>query len=187
MLLACSWRTCFAVWLNMVLLFSVFPGVVSDCTYLASLGPHVPFFAGRGWTLTLFLAFAIFDLAGRHLAGMPRFGFTVFDEAARADKMGHAWAVWLLRLTLARVLWLPVFLLAAAGWRPPGGDLLVFANMVGFAVSNGHATTLCMTLGPQLAPSHLRGPNAILHLCFLIGGLWGGSVLALGLQALVGR
>ena len=186
-LLGCSWRTCFAVWLNMVILFSVYPGVISDVPF----GGTTSYFASdssRGWTLTLLLLFAVFDLAGRQLAGLKVGGFIEFKNVHKSDAKRNSRIVsWLLKLTLSRVVWLPVFVVVAGGWRPPGVDALVVLNMIGFALSNGHATTLIMVVGPQLAPAELRGPCAILHLSCLILGLWSGSLLALGLQGVVSR
>jgi len=79
----------------------------------------------------------------------------------------------------ARAAALPVLVAAANGWSPPHADLVVALNMVLFSVTNGHAQTLAMMLGPlQVLPS-ARGTAAVLHVLCLIAGLWVGSAGAL--------
>jgi len=90
-------------------------------------------------------------------------------------------------LTWARlVAFVPLLVLAARGElrRAPESDFVVAVVVLLFGLSNGHVPTLTMIAGPGLvAPQH-RGSASVLHVFFLIAGLWCGSLLGAALQPL---
>jgi hypothetical protein len=203
---AACWPTLLAIWGSMVLTFLVFPGVTADVPFTASDGGRGTFLASDkgAWSLLLFFVNAVGDLTGRALAGTDAGGFTwlgggefgeyeALESEARstggplasADRRRGSSALLMRRVAVtlgynaARALTLPVLIAAARGWRPPHLDVIVALNMVLFSVSNGHAQTLAMMLGPlQVVPEH-RGTAAVLHVLCLIAGLWVGSAGAL--------
>ena len=75
-LLRACWRTCSAVFANMAILFSLFPGVVASIDYVGS-DAGAALLAANGslaWSLLLFGLFSVSDLCGRMLASLRVFG-----------------------------------------------------------------------------------------------------------------
>lgn len=84
-LLACCWRTCISVFINMAICFAVFPGVIASIRYNGSgingtgnahSNTTIGFFLGNqsAWSLLLFGLFSSSDLVGRLLSGFARCG-----------------------------------------------------------------------------------------------------------------
>jgi hypothetical protein len=71
-LLRACWRTCLAVFANMAILFSLFPGVVASIDYVGT-DAGAALLAANGsvaWSLLLFGLFSVSDLCGRMLASL---------------------------------------------------------------------------------------------------------------------
>ena len=199
------WPTLLAIFGSMVLTFLVFPGVTADVPFTASDGGRDSTLREKGaWSLLLFFINAVGDLTGRAIAGTDVGGLTWLGgaeyesldvEPAQPSDAGGALAspdrrrgidsllmrrvFATLAYNAARALTLPVFVAVARGWRPPHTDVLVSVNMVLFAVTNGHAQTLAMMIGPLQVKDEHRGTAAVLHVLCLIAGLWVGSAGAL--------
>jgi hypothetical protein len=90
-------------------------------------------------------------------------------------------------LTWARLLFfVPLLVVAARGQlrRAPESDFVVALAVLLFGLSNGHVPSLCMIVGPGLVEPLHRGSASVLHVFFLIAGLWVGSLLGTALQPL---
>ena len=75
-LLRACWRTCLCIFVNMAILFSIFPGIVASVPYVGN-DAGAPVLSARGslaWALLLFGLFSVTDLAGRLLAGLRACG-----------------------------------------------------------------------------------------------------------------
>ncbi|CAE7361445.1 ENT3 [Symbiodinium sp. CCMP2456] len=152
-----------------VVTFVVFPGVA------ASWSPQLEFFVSKGalgkdWYTTLVVGiFQIFDVVGR---STPK----VLEKIGVSPKrLGIP--VWL------RLAFIPAFMLLqrrpnsiAAPWQ----DLLAFAVMALFALTNGWCSTLAMIYGPQQVthPAEQHRAGVIMELGLILG-IFAGSVLAL--------
>jgi hypothetical protein len=173
-LLTATWPTTLAIFLAMFLSFLVFPGCISDIAYEG--GPR-DFFTRdpASWSLLLFLLFNGGDLVGRWAAGLSCLG------------LGRAWSLRTQALAtaaynVARAVFLPLFYVASrpgGTLRVPGGSAALALAVLAFAVTNGHAATLAMVVGPQLVGASQRQQVATLHVLCLIAGLWAGAAAGL--------
>ena len=173
-LLTATWPTTLAIFLAMFLSFLVFPGCISDIAYEG--GPR-DFFTRdpASWSLLLFLFFNGGDLVGRWAAGLSCLG------------LGRSWSLRTQALAtaaynVARAVFLPLFYVASRPGgtaRVPGGSAALALAVLAFAVTNGHAATLAMVVGPQLVGASQRQQVATLHVLCLIAGLWAGAAAGL--------
>lgn len=177
-LIAC-WPTCLSIFLAMFLSFLVFPGAVSSAAYVGS--PKDYFYRNQtAWTLLLFLVFSLGDLGGRSLAGVLSCGCSPRAPTPAATRAA-AWVV--LGYNLARAALIPLFFLlaklrggvTAAGGKATFSNLAILALCTIHSITNGHAATFAMMLGPQLVGMQHRGVASTLHVLSLISGLWAGS------------
>jgi solute carrier family 29 (equilibrative nucleoside transporter), member 1/2/3 len=129
-----------------------------------------------------FLIFNISDWTGRSLCSHPR--LLVWNPRA------------LLSLSLARVLFIPFFLLCNIYPRSPSNipiinsDLAYFLLLTLFGLSNGYVMSLCMMAAPSLEHNKkLRRGNVeiaatIVQFCLIVG-LSTGSMSSFGVRAAV--
>ena len=134
-----------------------------------------------------FLMFNVGDLLGRTLCSLPRL---------------HVWAARrLLALSLARTVFVPLFLLCNVQWASasPGGrgpiigsDALFMLIVLLFGASNGYVSSMCMMAAPSVAHNpRLRGRQEDVEIAAtvagfcLVGGLAVGSVLSFAVRGAV--
>lgn len=166
------WPLALQVWFVFTVTISIFPAVTVDA---------VSTVAGDGiWRLYFipiccFLMFNLFDWFGRSLTAFcmwPRKG-----------------SKWLVALVIARVVFIPLFMLCNIYPRQLpvffAHDAWYICFMVLFAFSNGYMASLCMCYGPQnVSPKEAEMAGAVMSF-FLSLGLASGAFLGFLVRALV--
>ena len=144
----------------------MFPGV-DPFSYSYQGSVHTVSLTTAWWQIILLATFTTFDWVGR---------------AAPAVLVATSgWG--LLALAGSRALLLPIMIGGARGWMPEvTNDVLNFAVMAVFAVSNGYTASLCMMEGPTLVPPRDKEKAGFLMALALQGGILCGSIIS---QALV--
>ncbi|PCH41327.1 hypothetical protein WOLCODRAFT_162995 [Wolfiporia cocos MD-104 SS10] len=132
-----------------------------------------------------FLVYNVGDFGGRLLCSLPHL---MVWSAKR-----------LLTLSLARTLFIPLFLMCNVQWSHPApmgpiitSDTLFMLILLLFGISNGYVSSMCMMAAPSLAHNpRLRGRVAdvdiaatVASFC-LVGGLTFGSMLSFAVRAAV--
>jgi equilibrative nucleoside transporter 1/2/3 len=121
------WKELASVFLVFFVTFLLFPGVMLDKTpYRGQLGDGSAYLgAGKQewWGIVLFAIFNVFDTLGRFLPAYP--ALVPLPKAA------------LLPCTLARLLFVPLFVGCVQSWAAWMGDVTVIIAVVLFAVTNG--------------------------------------------------
>ncbi|KAJ7638488.1 nucleoside transporter-domain-containing protein [Roridomyces roridus] len=162
-----------------IVTLAVFPAITTSIT------PTNPNTHPLLFSAIHFLVFNLGDFGGRSLCSIPRL-------AIWSDKR-------LLALSLARTLFIPIFLLCnlqrpSTGGAPPliNSDFVFMCILFAFGVSNGYVSSLCMMSAPSLEHNpRLQGRRqdvdvaaTVASFC-LVGGLVLGSFLSFWIRSMV--
>ena len=161
----------FCVWLNFCITLSVFPSVNSG---IKSISHDTPTTTTYFTPVTCFLLFNFGDFIGRSAAGSVQ----LLNNK------------WLLILSVARVVFIPLFLLCnylPAERTVPvifNSDIYPIVFMTIFSFTNGYFASLAMMYGPSLVPSGPEQPTAGAYMAFGLGlGLMSGAFVSFAVLA----
>ena len=162
----------FAVWSNFAVTLTVFPGVTSKIT---SCSPSSPLTTTYFTPVTCFLLFNFGDFVGRSVAGSVQL----------ISKR------WLVVLSVARVIFIPLFLMCnyipdertSAVWF--NSDIYPIVFMVFFSFTNGYFASLAMMYGPGLVAQGPEASSAGAMMGFGLGlGLMCGAFMSFAVNAI---
>ena len=154
------------VFMTFLLTLAVYPGLVLEIPPSNS----TELLQEDGWFPVLIIGtFNVGDLIGR---------FIPFSDKAILRNPVHLWA-----LTIARYcISIPLILLLV--FEVVQSDVLVFAVMLFFAISNGYVSTVAMMLGPQHLEAEDRELGGSIMVFCLLTGLTLGAIIGMALGAI---
>lgn len=157
----------YALFYCFMLTFIVFPGVAFDTNLSFMEGlPN-----SKGWFIVFInTVYSIFDTVGRKIGASPTFQLSY--AAIKAT-------------SFARTIFIASFFLIAFAVSFCGRDWFILTNMICFAFSMGYVSTLCAVKAPGTVAEEQRGQVGGFIAITLTGGIFTGSLIALGLAPVV--
>ncbi|GKT35981.1 Equilibrative nucleoside transporter like protein [Aduncisulcus paluster] len=154
------WVDCLSIFFVFFITLALFPGVTNMVTPASSMDPD---WFGI-WNMSCFM---VGDMVGRSLPQL------VVLWGRKTNIV----------VVFARLIFYPLIILQVE--EVLHSDLLLYITMLLFSATNGYTSTLAMMYGPTQVEKKDKPQAGVLMTVFLNSGLFGGSLLALGLNPLL--